>query len=195
VVWGCHVHDVARNGVKLWYGGDIVNTSVHHVGADAAVNIKYGERVRILHSVIGWHNKGAGTSYNMTFRYDDNGPIQADIINSIVYNTSGGAYFSKQATVNIQNSIFFGIDNGTVLDRGSVHLTLAGGAASIAAAGLGSGNLFVDPLLDATSQHPKAGSPAINKGKPLSTLYPATDLAGNPRVKNGAPDLGPFEDF
>ncbi len=195
VVWGCHVHDVARNGVKLWYGGDIVNTSVHHTGADAAVNVKYGERVRILHSVIAWHNKGAGTSYNMTFRHDDNGPILAEIINSIIFNTSGGAYFSNQATLSIQNSIFFGIDNGTVLDRGSVHLTLAGGATALTAAGFGSGNLFVDPQLDPVTMHPKAGSPAVNKGKQLPALYPATDLAGQPRVKSGAPDIGAFEDY
>ena len=54
----------------------------------------------------------AGYVYDMTFRYDDDGPIRVDIINSIIYDNSGGAYFSNNATVNISNTLFFGQQNG-----------------------------------------------------------------------------------
>jgi hypothetical protein len=194
VVWDSHVHDVDRNGVKFWHGGDIVNTLIDHTSADAAVVVKSGDRVRILHSTIAYHDKGAGTSYNMTFRYDDNGPIAVDIINSIIYNTSGGAYFSNQATVKITNSLFYGMDNGVLLDFGSTTILQSDGGAAFTAKGLGGGNLVADPGLDA-SFHPTASSIVINKGTVLSADYPTSDQLGKPRVKGAAPDLGPFEDF
>jgi hypothetical protein len=194
VVWDSHVHHLARNGVKLWYGGDIVNTCIHHTGADTALNVKGGDRVRILHSTIAFHNYNAGTSYNMTFRYDDNGPLQVEIINSIVYNTSGGAYFSNNATVTIANSLFYGMQNGVILDFGGIHITTSDSPTVFQTKGLGTANLITAPGLDADLRQ-GAASAVINKGKVLSTLYPAEDLEGRPRVKNALPDLGPFEEY
>lgn len=193
VVWGCNVHNIERNGVKLWHGGDIVNTLIHHTGADASVVIR-GSRVRILHSIIAYHNFGSSESYNIAMNYDDNAPIQVDIINSIVWNASGGAYFSTAATLNLQNNIFFGIENGRVLDIRDIRVMLSDGVAKITTNGLGSGNLFLDPMLNLTF-HPMSGSPAINNGLLLPNQYPVLDLAGLPRVKNGVPDIGVFEDF
>src|SRR3989337_1715534 len=50
------VHNVSRNGIKLWHGGDIVNTVIHHTGADAAIVFEQGGRYRILNSVMAFHN-------------------------------------------------------------------------------------------------------------------------------------------
>jgi hypothetical protein len=194
VVWDSHVHDIARNGVKLWWGGDIVNTLVHHTGADCAVNVKMGERVRILNSTIAYHNYQQGTSYNMAFRYDDNGPVQVDIINSIIYNTSGGAYFSTNAKVNISNSLFYGMENGTILEHGSTTIQTSDSPSIFQTKGLGSNNLIADPGLGADFI-PKSGSCVANKGQILPTLFPTEDLDGCARVKSGLPDLGPYEVF
>lgn len=194
LVWGSHVHNVQRNGIKLWQGGDIVNTYVHHTGADAAVVVKGGARARLLHSTVAYHNKGGSTGYNMTFRYDDNAAIQVEIINSIIFNTSGGTYLSSKANVSIQNTLFYGIDNDVILDYGSVRIKLADAATAFSKNNLGSGIVVGDPGLD-NNFHQQAGSRVINAGKALTSIYPSVDLLGNPRVKNNQPDLGPFEDF
>jgi len=189
VVWDSHVHDVGRNGIKLWWGGDIVNTSIHGTGADGALIIKSGERVRLLHDTIADVGKD-GESYAMTVRYDDNGPIQIEIVNSIIASTSGSAYLSSAGTVSIRNSLFFGSRTGVLLSHGQTQITQAAGAAGLV--GYGAGNLVADPLLDAT-KHPGASSPAVNAGVAAPSLYPAEDLAGGARVKGSAPDLGAFE--
>jgi hypothetical protein len=195
VVWDSHVHDVARNGVKLWLGGDVVNTVVDHTGADAAVKVAgAGTRMRILNCTIAYHSYGQGPAYNMTFRYDDNGPIQVDIINTIVYNTSGGAYFSNKATINISNTLFFGMENGEILQFNGATLRLSDGASIIQTKGLGSNNLIADPGLG-TDLIPKSGSCVANKGQTLSSQFPAEDLDGCARVKSGLPDLGAYEVF
>lgn len=194
VVWDSHVHDLGRNGVKLWHGGDVVNTLIHHTGADAAVVTKLGPRVRLLHCVVAYHNKNGPSSYNMTFGYDDPEAQEVEIIDSIIYNTSGGAYFNAASRVRIINSLFYGMDNGKILDKGEEPLEFSQGPEALGARGLGEGNVFADPKLD-EAFHPRPGSPAIDRGKALEALYPARDARGEPRVKGGGPDLGPFEDF
>ena len=197
VVWDCHVHNVARNGVKLWDGGDMVNTRIHHTGADASFVTEYGGRYRILHSLIAFHNKGGLTSYNATFGYDSQQAQDIEIINSIFYNTSGGTYFNaaSQGKVKIENSIFYGMDNGEVIQIGSNLVRLSDGAGKIKTLGMGDNNYFVDPKLDGSTFHLQSGSPAANKGKQLTATYPKFDCLGQPRVKGAAPDIGPFEDF
>jgi len=196
VVWDCHVHDVERNGVKFWQGGDIVNTRIHHTGADTAVQVR-GARARILHSVIAYHNYGSGTTYNLTYCYDGpncDGGLQMEIIDSIVYNTSGGSYF-KGGTLKIENSLFYGMQNGTILEHGSTVIKVSDGAAAFSSHGFGGGNIVSDAQLDSSTMRLKAGSPAANKGKTLASAYPQYDCEGKARVKSGAPDLGAFEDF
>jgi hypothetical protein len=194
VVWDSHVHHVARNGVKLWHGGDIVNTRIHHTGADASVVTEQGPKVRLLHTLVAYHNKGGGTSYNMTFGYDSQAAQEVEIINSIIYNTSGGAYFNPASSVKIVNSLFYGMDNGSVLESGKGSLGLAEGPGAIQARGLGGGNVFSDPMLG-EDFHLKAGSPAVDRGRRAGSFYPARDALGAPRVRGKGPDLGPFEDF
>jgi hypothetical protein len=194
VVWDSHVHDVARNGVKLWHGGDIVNTLIHHTGADASLVTEHGPKVRLLHSLVAYHNKGAGSSYNMTFGYDSQAAQEVEIINSIIYNTSGGAYFNPASSVKIVNSLFYGMDNGNVLESGKGTVELSDGAGAIQARGLGRGNVFSDPMLSGDFRL-KAGSPAVDRGRRGESAYPERDALGAPRIQGKGPDLGPFEDF
>ena len=194
VVWACHVHDLGRNGVKLWHGGDIVNTLIHHTGADAAVVTDQGPRTRLLHSVVAHHNKGGNFTYIMSFGYDSRAPQTVELVNSIIYNSSGGVHFTPMAKVTVNNTLFYGMDNGVMLESGKGKLTLAGGAKAIEKLGLGSGNVVADPLFD-NAFHLRSGSPAADGGKKLGSLYPKLDRLGKKRLKGKAPDLGAHEDF
>jgi len=194
VVWDCTVHDLARNGIKLWHGGDIVNTLVHHTGADAAIVTEQGPKTRLLHTTVVYHNKGGGSGYSMTFGYDSQAAQTVEIIDSIIGNTNGGLYFNTKSAIQIRGSVFFAIDNGQVLEQGSTGVSLSDGANKIVSLGMGNANLFVDPKLTAT-YHLGASSPAIDKGQTLVTNYPAVDCQAQPRVKGQAPDPGPFEDY
>jgi len=191
VVWNCHVHDLQRNGVKLWRGGDVVNTRIHHTGADAAVVGEYQGTYRLLHTLVAYHNKGGDSSYNATFGYDSQEALEIQIVNSIFYNHASCTYFNDASTVLIDNSIFFGMDDGQVVQKGSKVVTLSDGPAAL---NMGSDNQFVDPMLTADF-HLQAGSPAGNKAKTLGASYPTTDCLGRPRIKGDKPDIGPFEDL
>jgi len=193
VVWDSYVHQVGRNGVKLWYGGDIVNTCIRDTGADGAVVVKSGDQLRLLHTTIANAGRGA-EAYSMTVRYDDNGPIRVDIINSVISGAGGGMYLSERSTVSIRNSLFHGSANGLVLSRGPLNVAEASGPNGITAAGLGQGNFIGDPGLDGNLR-PVAGSALANHGVRLGSEYPSTDLDGHPRVKGSAPDIGAFETF
>lgn len=197
VVWNCDIHHIGRNGIKLWHGGDIVNTVVHHTGADAAIVTEQGPRVRLLHSIVAYHNydEAPGSSYNMTFGYDAQAAQTVEIIDSLIFNHSGGAYTNNKSTVRIENSLFHGIKNGNIIETSKGLIKLAGGPASIQTKGLGSANIVASPGIDTTTFHLQSGSAAINKGKALATDYPKSDRSNHPRVKGGTPDLGPYEDF
>jgi len=190
VVIGCHVHQVGRNGIKLWYGGDVVNTLVHHTGADAAIVTEYGPKVRLLHSTVAYHNYDGGPSYGMTFGYDSQSPQTVEIINSVVFNTSGGAYVNPHAALLVSHSLFFGMQSGVILWYGDETVSIADGAPGLNP--FGPANLVTDPRLDA-EYRPRAGSPVIDAGVVLTTDFPRKDQEGNPRILGNAPDLGPFE--
>jgi hypothetical protein len=60
-------------------------------------------------------------------------------------------------------------------------------------------SFFGDPLFVSTSTPDfdiKSGSPALNSGNYGlgSSIYGSTDFAGNSRTKNGAIDIGAYED-
>jgi hypothetical protein len=190
VVFGCHVHHVGRNGIKLWEGGDVIDTLVHHTGADAAIVVHDGPRARLLHCVVAYHNHGAGSSYNMTFGYDTGSAMTVEIVDTIVFNTSGGAYVTGAATLRVDHSLFFGMENGNLLAHGDREIELAQGAAALAR--YGAGNLVADPRLD-EGFAPTAGSPAVDAGVVLPDDYPSRDRLGAPRVQGPAPDLGAVE--
>lgn len=62
---------MARNGVKLWSNGQIVNSLVYDTGADAGVVLEAGD-FRVVNSAMAWHLKGqTGGAYSMTVGYPD----------------------------------------------------------------------------------------------------------------------------
>lgn len=192
VIFNSIVNNVQRNGIKLWHGGDIINCLVHHTGADASIVVEKGPKVRILNSTVGFHNFNGSTSYNMTFGYDSGDHIEIEIVNSIFFNTSGGSYINPQSNLKINNSLFFNMENGKILDYGTITVFLSQGRDGLTS--FGSGNIVSDPLLDSFF-HTLSGSPVINSGIKSENYFPLHDMLGNPRIKNGKPDLGPFEDF
>jgi hypothetical protein len=194
------VHHVDRNGVKLWHGGDVVNTVIHHTGADSAINFKYGGRYRLLHVVMAFHNYRSGASYNLTAGYDTKEHLDVELANSIFYNTSGGMYFSDNMKLRVSNCIFFGMENRKVLRAragGREHdLTFSATAGALDRLGLGRGNLFVNPQFVGAERGDfrlRPASPAINRGARAATGYPATDKSGAPRIAGGVPDIGAYE--
>ena len=198
LVWGCTVHHVQRNGLKLWKGGDVVNTVIHHTGADASVVFFEGQ-YRLVNSLVAYHNYDGDKSYNLTAGYGIRKGLEVSLINSIFYNTSGGMYFADQAKVKVSHCIFSGVQNGNIMriHRGGKELTLtplALGARS-KALGLGEGNRVARPGFVNPTEGDfrlKAGSVALDAGV-VAMPYPAEDRDGAPRIKGKAPDIGPYE--
>lgn len=186
VVFNCFVHNVGRNGIKFWYGGDIINTIIVHTGADASISAG-GDRIRLLHSFVGYHNYNADLSYNMVYGYGTEYDMVVEIINSAVFNTSGGAYFSENTELTISHSLFYDMQNGRILEHGNNTVYTEQGLSDY-----GEGNLVHVPGLD-DALYPLPGSILINAGMELQNDYPAIDYSGNPRIIQGSPDIGPHE--
>jgi hypothetical protein len=194
-VVNCSVHAVGRNGVKLWKGGDVINTIIVDTAADAAVVFKLPARYRILHSIVVRHSPTA-EAYAVTVSYDDAGAGQLDIVNSVFSNNSGAMWISADYDVDIRNSIFFDSLTGELLVWGDVVVEEGQGFGTLEDAGGGSGNREVDPrFVDAASDefHLAPGSPGRGAGTADVELYPEFDFDGQPRGEDGPPDLGPYE--
>lgn len=101
-IFDSSVHDIARNGIKFWGGGDIVRTQVTRTGADAAVVSATGD-LRLLESSVTHHNQATGaTSYVMTFGYDTQAPVKISLINTTVCANTGGIYVPASGTLTIE---------------------------------------------------------------------------------------------
>jgi hypothetical protein len=200
------VHDVGRNGIKFWRGGDVVNALVYNTDADAAVVFAYGGTYRLLHVTVARHDYSApGGAYAMTAAYDHpDDPGQVTIQNSIFYQNSAAVWISGGLKLDARNNIFFGSGNGVELvwARSSGEISVGESEAempikALETAGGGGGNIgFVDPLftnVENADYTLRAGSPAIDQGAANLDAYPDFDLKGQPRVAGKAPDLGPVE--
>lgn len=200
------VSRVARNGIKLWYEGDVVNTMVTNTGADAALVMSGGpgSKLRILHSLVAFHNFHGPRSYHMAIGYPDE-PARLEIINSLFFDSSGGAYIAPGSQITIRGSLWSGIENGEALivfsgGTGRKRLIRMGHPASVfSELGLGEDNLApgTDPQIDDGEKGtflPLPGSPLIDAGVLQGVgAYPQLDALGKPRVQGKAPDIGPFE--
>jgi len=200
LITGARVHHVRRNGIKLWYGGDIINSLVHHTGADASVVLGHG-RYRLLNTVVAFHNYDGPKSYCFSAGYGETEPVEVELTNTIVYKTSGGMYFSDNTNLKINNCIFFGMQNRKVLQARSrgrqVFINTNSSPKAFERAGLGRNNSFSDPQFSEPAEgnyRLRRGSPGVDRGV-ISRPFPETDLAENPRVKGKAPDLGPYESY
>lgn len=70
LIYNSHIYDTRRNGIKVWRGGDIVNTVVSHTGADAAIVFDGPGAYRLLNSLDAFHLEGREGAYTMTVAHD-----------------------------------------------------------------------------------------------------------------------------
>lgn len=191
------VHDIGRNGIKIWHGGDIINALVYNTDADAAIVFEAGN-YRVLNTLVARHSWGV-SAYTLTAAYDESSePGRVEIINSVFYQNSGAVWISSAIDLNVQNSLFFGSVNGQEVVWGSVAVGVGESTMdAFEAAGGGSSNLYA---LDPGYANPAAGdyawdvtSPLFDAGTATAVPLPEFDLYGNPRVVGLAVDLGPVE--
>lgn len=194
VVANVFVHDIGRNGIKLWHGGDIINALVHNTGADAAIVFEAGD-FRILNTLVARHAWG-DSAYAMTAAYDTpNDPGSVEIANTVFYQNSGAVWISPNLALSVQHSLLTGSANGRDLEWGDLVIG-RDGAPITALDQAGANNLdAVDPLFrdpDSGDYSVLPDSPLIDVGTGALPL-PAFDLYGLPRVAGGAVDIGPVE--
>lgn len=160
LVMNAKAHDVARNGIKLWRGGDIVNSLVWNTGADAAVSFAAPGKYRVFSTVVANHSPGAN-SYSLVAAYGQTGVGSLEIANSIFYKNAGPIYAPPQFTVTAVNSVFFGSRNGVELAWG----TKAYGSAASPVSSLAGGNVGSDPMFGpGVTFALLPGSPAVALG-------------------------------
>lgn len=193
VVFACRVLGVSRNGVKLWRGGDVIDTVVDGSDADAALVGDGPGRYRYLHVLVRNHDRH-GNAYVGTWGYDRRRPVRLEIVNSIFAgNSSGGFFAPARSAISISHDVF--------ADRGAKLLELSDGRTFAVAqlrmlerAGFGRGDVIGDPELVLSGPlrwSTRPGSPARNLGERIAGL--SRDLYGRPRVLGPAPDAGPVE--
>jgi hypothetical protein len=187
------VRDVARNGIKLWEGGDVVNSVVDGSGADAALVGEGPARYRYLHVLVTRHAPGE-EAYVGTWGFDTGEPVELEIVNSIFAgNAPGGFYVPEGSTVSIRTTIFDDPDAG-FLDVGDVESFEVGDLAELEDRGWVDGVLVADPeLVDPAGGDLRTAetSPARDAAEPTDGLE--QDLVGNPRSGGAGPDIGPVE--
>ncbi len=112
------VQGIENNALKLWYGGDVVNTLILRGGQNPVV-VEEG-RFRLLNSTIGFEPKFKGhRDYSMICGYDERKPMHIEIINSIIANPSGAAWINPESTaVSIRHTLFYTADGSEILIHG-----------------------------------------------------------------------------
>lgn len=197
VVANVIVHDIGRNGIKIWYGGDVVNALVYNTGADAALVFEAGT-FRILNTIVARHAWGS-QAYAMTAAYDTSTqPGRMEIVNSVFYQNSGAVWISPALDLDVRHSLFYGSADGFELEWAE-HVQIGEQADPISALeGMGAGANNWDSV-DPRFANPDAGDYTWGADSLLhdagtdAVLLPAFDLLGRPRVAGAAVDLGPWE--
>jgi hypothetical protein len=192
-----NAHDLDRNGIKMWRGGDIINSLVVNTGADTAISFANGGHYRVLNTTVANHAVGR-PAYSLSAAYDhqDAGGT-LEVANCIFFKNSGPIFVPASFAVTFRNNIFFGAEEGSEVAWGTHHYGPAFEPISaLEQRGGGSGNLgYVDPNLTAPDSGAfglRSGSSAVDHGVMLAAL-PAFDLSGATRVAGAAIDLGPYE--
>ena len=201
-VYNSVVHDVARNGVKFWKGGDLVNSLVYNTGADASIVFGPGA-YRILHTIVAFHARG-GSAYALTCAYDEpKDKTSLTIANSIFYRNAGAVWVSPATDLKIVNSLLTGAGNGCELEAAqksgdAISVNGDGDWKALEKKGVVAGILpiakppqFVDA--EKGDFRLKPGSPGIDAGAAGLEKYPPKDRSGAKRIQGGGPDLGPLE--
>lgn len=211
-----HVHDVDRNRIKLWKGGDVVNALVHDTGADAAIVLARGAapgsgekpaRYRLVSSTVAFHNRRSGeAAYVLTCGYDDPADaIELELAGTLFYRNAGGLALSKGTRATVTACAFVGTKGGKVADylwdgTSSRSIEETDGVEALARLGTARANLAsqVSPVLakeDARTVEEfrlAPASPLVGAGA-VANPFPRTDLVGAPRVRGGKTDVGALE--
>lgn len=126
VVRNTIVHDVGRNGVKFWKGGDLINSVVSRTGADASVSFagaggtRAENTYRVVNTTITRHNERHPelNAYSLVVAYDrPHNPVLVEIRDSVFSRNTNGIYFSPATTVKLYNNLFQpGYNNNRVMD-------------------------------------------------------------------------------
>ncbi len=132
------VRHIGRNGVKLWNGGDLVNTLVFDTGADAQMVTEAGT-YRIVNCTFAFHLKEGGRSYAATFAYDESASTDVTLTNNVFFAMPGELYFAPCASVHLDHNVFYGFPDA-IVEWGSKEY----GRSDLAAV-FGESNLYVDP--------------------------------------------------
>lgn len=189
VIMAVRALDAGRNGIKLWHGGDVLDSVVDGSGADAALVGDGAGRYRYAHLLVTHHGEAGLGSYVGWWAYDTGAPVSVEIIDSIFAdNAGGGLYLPAGAALALRHDLF-GDRDALLLEMGGRSWS-TGELADLEASGLGQGNLIGEPLL-CEGWMPAADSPLIDAGEPVPGLN--RDLWGSPRSSGAAPDIGPVE--
>lgn len=195
VVFGARVYDLGRNGVKLWRGGDVINTIIDGSGADASLVGEEPGTYRYLHTLVTHHGEG-DFGYVGTWGYDSRSSgITVEIVNSIfAHNSAGGFFIPEGATLSMRHTILWDDTEHKLLDVGDESTFEFSDLSAFESAGHGVGNLIADPQFVDLGGHDYAtgsSSPARDAGEVIPGLE--VDALGGARVQGQAPDIGPIE--
>jgi len=113
-VINCTVFDIARNGVKFWQDGELIDSVVHDTGADAAIvgDGPSGSTYEIIGSTIYAHlgalPRSERAAYAMTLGYNepDNG-VTLLIKDSTFYDMPGAVWVSRGTSPTLKNVTFY----------------------------------------------------------------------------------------
>jgi hypothetical protein len=91
-VWRSTVRAVARNGIKLWQGGDVVDCVVDGTGADTSLSGGPG-RYRYLRTSVSGHNRlnPGASSYVGVWAYGVPRAVDLEVTDCTFRNNSLGA--------------------------------------------------------------------------------------------------------
>lgn len=111
---------VARNGVKLWRNGQIINSLCYDTAADAGVVLEEGD-FRIVNSVLAWHLKGRqGGAYCMTAGYGNSSFGSLELFRSIVYEQCDRFYVEDTGpgSLSVRDNVFWRFARNRILEYG-----------------------------------------------------------------------------
>ncbi|MBM4318829.1 MAG: hypothetical protein FJ125_02470 [Deltaproteobacteria bacterium] len=195
VVLGALVKEMGRNGIKLWQGGDVIDTIVDGTGADAAITGARAARYRYLHVLVTRHGTPQDHQYVGTWAYDHPSPeLQLEIVNCIFYrNATGGLFVPAGSSLSIRHTLFDD-PQAKLIDAGGQLTLRVAQLDQLEANGWGNDNLVGDPRFIDVAQGQFAtlpDSPARDAAEPVEGLE--RDFSGAPRLAGNGPDIGPVE--
>ncbi len=200
----CHIHH--------WTSGE-TSPGAHGIYARGQRNLIERNRVHHVNGIgIQLYSSGGGVD-DYTVRYNvfhDNAKsgiycgsgARNKCYGNLIYSTSNKGITVKGTETEIYNNTIYNVpSNGIVIDTSSAkirnNIVFKCGSSCIAnsaGATVVSDNLTSDPMFTDPGKanfRLKAGSPAINKGAPLSVVQ--TDLDGVVRPQGGVIDIGAYE--